>query len=341
MMGNVLKRLCTVLLVSLVCASISFAADTKKAEDYKELVFGIIPTDSLDTLKKGFEPFVADLGKKLGIRVVPRYATDYAGIIEGMRFQKVDFAWFGNKSAIEACNRSNAEVFAQTTDVDGTPGYWSVIIVHKDSPYNTIEDIIANGSKLSFGNGDPNSTSGFLVPTYYIWTKRGIDPAQHFKQVRNANHEANNMAVAQKQVDFATNNTMAQKRFQKNHPQLAQNIKIIWQSPLIPRDPICWRKDLPDEIKSKLKGLFLTYGRVGSDVENEKKILAAISSGWGPFKNSDNRQLIPIRQINLVKDARKIENNKDLGIAEKQKRLASITSRLDELKLYNSLVEKF
>jgi phosphonate transport system substrate-binding protein len=149
------------------------------------------------------------------------------------------------------------------------------------------------------------------------------------------------MAVAQKQVDFATNNTMAQKRFQKNHPQLAQNIKVIWQSPLIPRDPICWHKDLPDEIKTRLKAFFLAYGRLGPDAENERKILASISSGWGPFKNSDNRQLIPIRQINLVKDQRKIENNKDLSIAEKQRRIADISARLEELKKYHGLVQKF
>ncbi|MGD9288558.1 MAG: phosphonate ABC transporter substrate-binding protein [Desulfobacterales bacterium] len=344
MIRSILKTLYGVMFISLIsafCASVAIAAQEKKAEDYTELVFGIIPTDSLDTLKKGFEPFVADMSKKLGIKVIPRYATDYAGIIEAMRFKKVDFAWFGNKSAIEATNRSNAEVFAQTTDVDGTPGYWSVVIVHKDSPHKTIDDIIENGSKLSFGNGDPNSTSGFLVPTYYIWSKRGIDPNKHFKEVRNANHEANNMAVAQKQVDFATNNTMAQKRFQKNHPQMAQNIRVIWQSPLIPRDPICWRKDLPDEIKAKLKALFMGYGRIGLDVENEKKILAAISSGWGTFKNSDNRQLIPIRQINLVKDRRKIENNDDLSDEEKQNRIAEIDARLEELKNYFTLVQKF
>jgi phosphonate transport system substrate-binding protein len=341
MFRKLLKLFFGAVLFTSFCVSGAIASELKKAKDYNELVFGIIPTDSMETLKKGFEPFVNDMSKKLGIKVVPRYATDYAGIIEGMRFKKVDFAWFGNKSAIEAVNRSGAEVFAQTTDVDGTPGYWSVIIVHKDSPYTTIDDIIANGSKLRFGNGDPNSTSGFLVPTYYLWSKRGIDPATHFKIVRNANHEANNMAVAQKQVDFATNNTMSQKRFQKNHPELAQNIKVIWQSPLIPRDPICWRKDLPDEVKNRLKALFLSYARVGLDVENERKILAAISSGWGPFKNSDNRQLIPIRQINLVKNKRKIENNKVLSPDEKKKRVAEIDARLDELKTYYTLVQKF
>ncbi|MBN1850665.1 MAG: phosphonate ABC transporter substrate-binding protein [Deltaproteobacteria bacterium] len=328
-------------LMFFLCVTVSIAEDTRTAEDYKELVFGIIPTDSLDTLKKGFEPFIDDLSKKMGMKIVPRYATDYAGIIEGMRFQKVDFAWFGNKSAIEATERANAEVFAQTTDIVGSPGYWSLIIVHKDSPYNSIEEIIEHGSELRFGNGDPNSTSGFLVPTYYIWAKRGIDPNKHFKIVRNANHEANNMAVAQKQVDFATNNTESQTQFQKNHPQLAQNIKVVWQSPLIPKDPLCWRKDLPDEIKTRLKALFLAYGRLGPDAENERKILSRVSSGWGPFKNSDNRQLIPIRQIDLVKDKMKIENNKDISLADKQERLQKINTQLEELNNYYVLVQKF
>lgn len=324
-----------------VTVGMATAAEGKSAEDYDQLVFGIIPTDSMETLKKGFEPFVEALGEKMGIRIVPKYATDYAGIIEAMRFKKVDFAWFGNKSAIEACNRSGGEVFCATTDVDGTPGYWSLVITHKDSPHNTIDEIIANGNTLRFGNGDPHSTSGFLVPTYYIWSKRGINTDKHFKESRHANHEANAMAVAQKQVDFATNNTMAQKRFKKNHPDLAQNIKVVWQSPLIPRDPFVWRKDLPQEIKNQLKAGLLAFGRTGPNARQEREILAKISSGWGPFKNSDNRQLIPIRQLNLVKDMRKIQNNEDLSEKEKEERIAGIEARLEELKTYNKLVEKF
>jgi phosphonate transport system substrate-binding protein len=324
-----------------VTVGMATAAEGKSAEDYDQLVFGIIPTDSMETLKKGFEPFVEALGEKMGIRIVPKYATDYAGIIEAMRFKKVDFAWFGNKSAIEACNRSGGEVFCATTDVDGTPGYWSLVITHKDSPHNTIDEIIANGNTLRFGNGDPHSTSGFLVPTYYIWSKRGINTDKHFKESRHANHEANAMAVAQKQVDFATNNTMAQKRFKKNHPDLAQNIKVVWQSPLIPRDPFVWRKDLPQEIKNQLKAGLLAFGRTGPNARQEREILAKISSGWGPFKNSDNRQLIPIRQLNLVKDMRKIQNNEDLSEKEKEDRIAGIEARLEELKTYNKLVEKF
>ena len=326
-----------VVLMAMVALTGMVSADT----DVKELTFGIIPTDSVDNLKKYFEPFAADLSKKMGVNIKTKYASDYAGIIEAMRFKKVDFAWFGNKSALEATKHADAEVFAQRTDLDGAPGYWSLIIVHKDSPYNSIDDIIANGKDLVFGNGDPNSTSGNLIPSYYIWAKNGIVPGEYFKEVRNANHETNNLAVATKQVDFATNNTMAQKRFQKNFPDKAKNIKIIWQSPLIPNDPICWRKDLPDEVKAKLKGAFMTYGRMGPDAKHEREILAGVASGWGPFNNSDNRQLIPIRQIQLVKDKLKIQNNKDLSQSERIARITKIEKELDELKSYYAMVSKY
>jgi phosphonate transport system substrate-binding protein len=309
--------------------------------EVNELTFGIIPTDSIDNLKKYFEPFAKDLSKKMGVRINTKYASDYAGIIEAMRFKKVDFAWFGNKSAIEAVDRAGGEVFAQRTDLDGSPGYWSLIIVHKDSPHNTIDDIIKNGKRLIFGNGDPNSTSGYLIPSYYIWAKKSINPDTHFKESRNANHEANALAVANKQVDFATNNTMSLKRFQKNFPRKAKNIKVIWQSPLIPNDPICWRKDLPSEIKAKLKGALLAYGRFGADAKREREILAGISSGWAPFYNSDNRQLIPIRQISLVKDKLKIKNNKDLSSQQKTIRIAKIESQLAELKDYYTMVGRY
>ena len=306
-----------------------------------ELTFGIIPTDSIDNLKKYFEPFATDLSQKLGIPIKTKYASDYAGIIEAMRFKKVDFAWFGNKSAIEAVDRANGEVFAQRTDLDGSPGYWSVIIVHKDSPYNNIEDIITNGKELIFGNGDPNSTSGYLIPSYYLWAKRAINADTYFKEVRNANHETNNLAVASKQVDFATNNTMAQKRFQKNFPEKSKNIKVIWQSPLIPNDPIVWRKDLPEEIKARLKGIVLSYGRLGPDAQREREILAGIASGWAPFYNSDNRQLIPIRQLNLVKDKLKVQNNADLSETQKRERVVAIEQKLANLKTYYTMMNQY
>jgi phosphonate transport system substrate-binding protein len=319
-----------------MCLSLALLLATggAAAQGLTELNFGVIPTESNTNLQKGFEPFRADMEKALGIPVKVFFAPDYAGIIEAMRFNKVQIAWFGNKSAIEAVNRAEGEVFVQTTDAGGNPGYWSLIVVHKESPYQSIEEIIRDGKNLTFGNGDPNSTSGYLIPTYYIWGERGIDPAKHFKLVRNANHESNLMAVANKQIDFATNNTENLENFKKAHPDLVEKIRVIWKSPLIPADPIVWRKDLPREWKSRIKGFFLAYGRMGADRERELAVLKGLSSGWAPFLDSSNHQLLPIMEINLAKDKMKLDKS------ETQK-IADLDQQLGELKNYNQLIEKF
>ena len=175
-------------------------------EQEKALNFGIISTESQQNLKPQWEPFLKDMETKLGIKVNAFFAPDYAGIIQGMRFNKVDIAWYGNLSAMEAVDRANGQVFAQTVAADGSPGYWSVLIVNKDSPINNLNDMLAKRKELTFGNGDPNSTSGFLVPGYYVFAKNNVS-ASDFKRTVNASHETNALAVANKQVDVATNNT--------------------------------------------------------------------------------------------------------------------------------------
>jgi phosphonate transport system substrate-binding protein len=186
--------------VLLLVLLVTCAAAQIPTAELTELHFGIISTETSTALKEGFEPWLADMAKVLGLPVKGFYASDYAGVIEAMRFGKVHVAWFGNKSALEAVTRADGEVCAQTVDIHGNPGYWSLIVAHKDSPYNTIEEIIAAGKKLKFGNGDPNSTSGFLVPAYYLWAPRGLDPNTHFGMVRAVNHETNLLAVLNKQV---------------------------------------------------------------------------------------------------------------------------------------------
>jgi phosphonate transport system substrate-binding protein len=325
-------------LVAVLAFSVGAAA---AAEDLKEITLGIIPTESTASAMTGFEPFRADMEKALGIPVKLFMAPDYAGVIEAMRFNKVQIAWFGNKSAIEAVNRADGEVFVQTVDVTGNPGYWSLIVVHKDSPHQTIEDIIRDGKNLTFGNGDPNSTSGYLIPTYYIWGQHGIDPTKHFKLVRNANHETNLMAVANKQVDFATNNTENWDKFAKAHPDLIKNVRIIWKSPLIPSDPMVWRKDLSKEWKSRIKGFFLAYGRIGPEKDQQLAVLKGMSSGWAPFQDSSNHQLLPIMEINFAKDKMKIQNSDAMAAEAKAQKMAEIDQHLVEIQSYSKLVEKF
>ena len=126
---------------TLAALAIGFGLTGAMAQDIN---FGIISTESTQNLKADWQPLLEDMEKQTGLKVKAFFAPDYAGIIEGMRFNKVQIAWMGNKSAMEAVDRSNGEVFAQMVNADGTQGYYSHLIVHKDSPLNNLNDMFSN-----------------------------------------------------------------------------------------------------------------------------------------------------------------------------------------------------
>jgi phosphonate transport system substrate-binding protein len=301
-----------------------FGSSSASAQD--EINFGVISTESSQNLRTIWEPFLADMTKATGLKVKTYFATDYAGIIEGMRFNKVQLAWYGNKSAMEAVDRADGEVFAQTVNADGQEGYYSVLIVHKDSPINDLNDLWKSASTMSFANGDPNSTSGFLVPGYYVFAMNGKDPKTAFKRTVNGNHEANALAVAGKQVDVATCNNENLARLEVTSPERRKDIKIIWTSPLIPSDPLVWRKDLDAGIKKRLTDFLFSYGQKGD--QREAEILHALL--WNGFKPSTNDQLIPIRQLELFKEKKTIEDSGKLSDSDR-KRLSEIEAALAAL----------
>jgi phosphonate transport system substrate-binding protein len=294
----------------------------------QEINFGIIATDSASAQRERWEPFFRDMEKKTGLKVNSFYAPDYAGVIEAMRFNKVQVAWYGNKSAMEAVDRANGEIFAQLMYADGSFGYHGLLITHRDSPYKTLDDVLKNGKAINFGIGDPNSTSGFLVPTFYVFAKNNIDHRTAFKTVRNASHGANIQAVLAKQLDVATNNTEDMGKLEATQPERFKELRVIWQSPLIPSDPFVWRKDLDPAVKAKLKPFIINYAKTDAA---EKAVLKNIYN-YGGFRESNNDQLIPIRQLELFKDRRKVETDDKLAADERSKQLAEIDRKLAALK---------
>jgi len=310
---------------TLAALAIGLSFTTAMAQDIN---FGIISTEATQNLKADWQPLLDDMEKQTGLKVKAFFAPDYAGIIEGMRFNKVQMAWMGNKSAMEAVDRSNAEVFAQMVNADGTQGYYSHLIVHKDSPLNNLNDMFSNAKNLSFGNGDPNSTSGFLVPGFYVFAQNKVDPRTAFKIARSANHEANALAVANKQVDVATNNSENLEKIKERQLSKFNDIKIIWTSPLIPLDPLVMSKNLPEATKTKIKTFFYNYAKTNA---REKDIVMKISKLSG-FKASTNEQLKPIRQLDLFSQRNKVDGDTTLSSAEKQTKLADIDQKLAALK---------
>jgi phosphonate transport system substrate-binding protein len=308
-------------------AGIALAASAAAplAHAAEEINFGIISTESQKNLKTTWGPLLDDLTRKTGLKVSAFFASDYNGIIEAQRFNKVQVAWYGNQSAIDAVDRAGGEVFVQTLAVGGRPGYWSLLVVHKDSPLKSLDDVKKNASRLRLGFGDPKSTSGTLVPGYYAFQQNGIDPMSDFKAVVRANHETNLLAVATRQVDVATNNNESLERLMKTQPDRAALIREIWRSPLIASDPLVWRADLPAGVKTRVKEFFLAYGQAAG----EQKTLDNL--GLGGFQDSSNAQLLPYRQLRLIGEKNKVLADTTISGAERSAKLAEIERRLAEL----------
>lgn len=288
-----------------------------QAASIKELNFGIISTESQSNQKPLWEPLIAALSKSIGIPVKAFYATQYAGVIEAMRFGQVHIAWYGGKSYIEAARIANAEAFAQTVGTDGKKGYYSNLIANRDNPITAAAKrqggdkyVIQNAAKLTFAFNDPNSTSGFLVPSYYIFAKNKVDPKKIFKRlIFSGSHEATALAVANKQIDVATNNNESLERLEKTNPSAYKKIEVIWTSPIIPSDPIAYRKDLPEDIKRKLRNFFYTF--------KDKKILAPLQ--WSALVPANDKTWNPIRELDIAKQVLELQSKPRLSNAEKQK----------------------
>jgi phosphonate transport system substrate-binding protein len=249
--------------------------------------------------------------------VKPYFATNYTSLVEAMRFNQVQVGWFSADPALEAVNRSNAEVLGRVVQGGGEATYESVLIARKGSGI-TVDKVLACGKKYDFGIGDAKSTSGTLAPMTYLFDPKGIEPANCFKTVRSASHQANFMAVANGLVDVATNNTVGLLFYQRETPKLADRIEVIWKSPPLPESSILVRKDLDPALKEKIRQFFLTYGTgAGPQAERQRKELAALT--YGGFKPADDSYLDPIREMEAagkLADARKTRDPAAIAAAQ-------------------------
>ena len=260
-----------------------------------EATFSILPTGPAATVLKSWQPVLDDMAKITGLKIKPFVPSNYTTLIEAMRFKQSDFGWFSNETGLEAVRRANGEVFARTLGPNGRDGYTSVLIVNAKSNL-TAEKVLKCDHTLSFGDGDTVSTSGHVVPTAYFFGEHDVQPDKCFKVVRTGNHNSNLLAVANGTLDVATGNSTSLEINKESGRHEADNVRVIWTSPVIPEDPIIWRKDLDPAKKEKLRRFFFTYG-VGDSPEAVAQRARMAPLHIGGFKPADDTHLLVVREL--------------------------------------------
>jgi phosphonate transport system substrate-binding protein len=257
----------------------------------KVLKMGLIPAEDQEEMMKRFGSTIAYLEKKLGIKVEPFMATDYSGVIEAMRSKKVDVAFFGPFSYVLAADVANAEAFAVGVRSNGKSTYQSIIVAHKDSGIKTLNDL--RGKDFVFV--DPASTSGNLFPRVML-KKAGIDPEKDFKSVTYAGgHDAVELAIKNRKVPAGADNDITYEKMVKEGLISPEENIIIAKSDPIPGSPIAWRKDLPEDLKQKIKQAFL-------NMHNEDP---QALSGYGEIIRYDEAR---DSDYNIIRETAKILN---------------------------------
>jgi phosphonate transport system substrate-binding protein len=295
------------------------------------LTFGLQGAAAEKTLAALWRPLLADLSATLERPVEVHISDDYTGIVEALRDGEVDLAWVGNRNAIDAVDQGGAEVFAQVLNSQGVPGYYSLMITRRERPLNDFDDVWQRRDSLTFGFGDPNSTSGTTVPLYFLFAETGRN-RESFKAYRHADHERNFFDVIEGRVDAATISSVMLQRFRTRYPDLADRIKSIWASPLIPTDPLVWRRDLDDATREAVLGFFLGYGQAGAGkaderLASERGILQKIK--WAGFKRSSNSQLAYVRILALFAELEAVRNDTTLDEATRARELGRLNDRIE------------
>ncbi|WP_430540962.1 phosphate/phosphite/phosphonate ABC transporter substrate-binding protein [Roseofilum capinflatum] len=300
------------------------------APDFPEITFGILAAESEETLEEIWTPFLEKVGEAIARPVLPFYG-DYGDLIESMGEEEIQLAWYGGKSYIEAAEKSQAEAFAQTVSSQGYLGYYAHLIMHKDHPLleeiNLQEGdgdrvIFQNSQDLTFAFNDRQSTSGFLVPTYYLFIQNNFEPQDIFQSVSFlGSHEDTALAVANQEVEVATNNSEALQRLKQSDPEAFENIRVVWTSPVIPGDPLAYHRDLPECLKTELQDFFYRF--------TDREILEPLV--WSGFDPASDRTWNVIRELEVARAIETVKQDDTLTEAEKATKLETLQQRLKEL----------
>ncbi len=211
-----------------------------------------IPDEAPTELARKFAPLGAYLERRLGVKVEWTPVTDYAAAVEALINGKVDLAWLGGFTFVQASVRSGGRVIALVQRAEDAE-FRSVFITAADSGIATLADL--KGRTLSFGS--PSSTSGHLMPRSAL-LDAFIDPDRDLRRISfSGAHDATIAAVAGGKVDAGALNISVWNRFVAEGRVDTSRVHVFFTTK--PFYDYNWtvRASLPAPLRERLRQAFL------------------------------------------------------------------------------------
>ncbi|MDP1718041.1 MAG: putative selenate ABC transporter substrate-binding protein [Burkholderiales bacterium] len=223
-----------------------------------------IPDEAPTELQRKFAPLGRYLEKATGMKIEFIPVTDYAAVVEGLASNKLDLAWLGGFTFVQARLRTgNAIPIAQRVEDEK---FTSKFIANAASGIKDLADL--KGKNFTFGS--VSSTSGHLMPRFYLLENK-INPDKDFKRVAfSGAHDATALQVESGKVDAGVLNASVWDKLVNEKKVDASKVRVIWTTP--PYYDYNWtvRGNLDPALVKKLTDAFL---KLDPAVPEQKAIL--------------------------------------------------------------------
>ena len=238
-----------------------------KSEAPRTLRFSMIPTTDPSKAVREMQPLVDYLSRKTSAKVEMTVPTNYAAVVEALINDQVDVAHLGGFTYVQASQRAGVKPLAQR---ERDRNFHSLFITQKASPIQALGDLAGH----SFAFGDVNSTSGHLMPEYFMREAR-LDPAVIAKAIYTGGHDATLLAVANGKVDAGALDEAVFHRLTSSGKVAPDSVRVFFTTP--PFFDYVWvaRKGLDPALARSVADAFLALDAADPA---QKQILDALSA---------------------------------------------------------------
>ena len=295
------------LVLALATSALASAASAQES-GIEEFRIGILGGENAQDRMNSYQCLADYTSDALGVPTKLFAPADYNGVIQGLLGGTLDMAWLG-ASAYAAVHLEDPEAVEPVlvkTNLDGSYQYYSIGFALKDSGITSLED--AKGKV--FGFGDPNSTSGYLIPSVEIPQEIGAPMEEYFREVRfTGGHEQTIVAVdngdidagvtwADGQGDWADGYNSGALRKAVDAGLVDMNDLVeIWRSKPIPEGPVVLRTDLPEDVKQTMTDL--VGGLYEKDPDCAYGVAAGDTVGFTPIGHEAYESIIEVRKAEI------------------------------------------